>query len=451
MEREEVQFSLRGALNGDDSIVPILVRQTHPADMAGMLAEFEPIEVRRLLAQVAPTERAEIFGYLPPEFQLEVVQLMTRPELVALFVEMSSDERADLYNDLPQDAQETLLPALAQVEREDIRKLAAYEEGTVGSVMTSEYATLTPELTARQAVEQLRRVAPDKETIYQAYVVDELRRLIGTVSLRDLIIAPPHARVEQFMKHDPIHCSAEEAQREAAHMISKYDLIALPVVDTDDRLVGIVTYDDAMDVAEEAATTGFHKAGGSSGALGGSIRDASITSLYRSRVFWLVVLVFGNIFSGAGIAHFEETIATHLSLLFFLPLLIASAGNAGSQASTLMVRALATGDVMMRDWGRMLGREFLVASLLGLTMAVAISGIGAWRGGVDIAWVVSMTMIIVVIVGSLIGMSLPFAMSRLKVDPATASAPLVASIADVTGVVIYFTIAAAMLGTPAVS
>lgn len=451
MEREEVLFSLRGALNGDDGIVPILVRQTHPADMAAMLAEFEPIEVRRLLAQVAPMERAEIFGYLPSEFQLEVVQLMTRPELVALFVEMSSDERADLYNDLPQDAQEALLPALAQVEREDIRKLAAYEEGTVGSVMTSEYATLTPELTARQAVEQLRRVAPDKETIYQAYVVDELRRLIGTVSLRDLIIAPPHARVEQFMKHDPIHCSAEEAQHEAAQMISKYDLIALPVVDADERLVGIVTYDDAMDVAEEAATTGFHKAGGSSGALGGSIRDASIPSLYRSRVFWLVVLVFGNIFSGAGIAHFEETIATHLSLLFFLPLLIASAGNAGSQASTLMVRALATGDVLMRDWGRMLGREFLVASLLGLTMAVAISGIGAWRAGVDIAWVVAMTMVIVVVVGSLIGMSLPFAMSRMKVDPATASAPLVASIADVTGVVIYFTIAAAMLGTPAVS
>ncbi|MHA7833002.1 MAG: magnesium transporter [Algiphilus sp.] len=451
MEREDVLFSLRAALNGDDSIVPTLVRQTHPADMAAMLAEFEPIQVRRLIAQVAATERAEIFGYLPPEFQLEVVQLMTRPELVALFVEMSSDERADLYNELPQDAQETLLPALAQVEREDIRKLAAYEEGTVGSVMTSEYATLTPELTARQAVEQLRRVAPDKETIYQAYVIDELRRLIGTVSLRDLIIAPPHARVEQFMKHDPIHCRAEEEQREAAHMISKYDLIALPVVDADERLVGIVTYDDAMDVAEEAATTGFHKAGGSSGALGSSIRDASITSLYRSRVFWLVVLVFGNIFSGAGIAHFEETISTHLSLLFFLPLLIASAGNAGSQASTLMVRALATGDVLMRDWGRMLGREFLVASLLGLTMAVAISGIGAWRGGVDIAWVVAMTMIIVVVVGSLIGMSLPFAMSRLKVDPATASAPLVASIADVTGVVIYFTIAAAMLGTPAVS
>lgn len=445
MEREEVLFSLRAAINGDDSIFPLVVRQTHPADVAGTLAELEPTDVRRLLTQVPSDARAEIFGYLPPEFQLAIVQLMARRELVALFVEMSADERADLYNALPGEAQESLLPALAQVEREDIRRLAAYEEGTVGSVMTSDYATLTPELTARQAVEQLRRVAPDKETIYQAYVVDELRHLMGTVSLRDLIIAPPHARVEQFMKREPIHCDADEARDEAAKMIAKYDLIALPVTDADARLIGIVTYDDAMDVAEEAATAGFHKAGGSA-ALVGSIRDASITSLYRSRVFWLVVLVFGNIFSGAGIAHFEDTIAAHLALLFFLPLLIASAGNAGSQASTLMVRALATGDVQMRDWGRMLGREFLVAGLLGATMAVAISGIGVWRGGPDIAGVVALTMIIVVVVGSLIGMSLPFMMSRLKIDPATASAPLVASIADVTGVVIYFSIAAAVLG-----
>lgn len=210
----------------------------------------------------------------------------------------------------------------------------------------------------------------------------------------------------------------------------------------------IVTYDDAMDVAEEAATEDFHKSGGAFGALGASVREASVPRLYRMRVFWLVVLVFGNIFSGASIAHFEDTIAAHLTLLFFLPLLIASAGNAGSQAATLMVRALATGDVQVRDWGWMLGREFLVAALLGLTMALAISGIGVWRGGVEVAQVVAVTMVLVVIVGSLIGMSLPFAMSRLNMDPATASGPLVTSIADVAGVLIYFGIASMMLTAP---
>ena len=164
-------------------------------------------------------------------------------------------------------------------------------------------------------------------------------------------------------------------------------------------------------------------------------------------MFWLVLLVFGNIFSGAGIAHFEDTIASHLALLFFLPLLIASAGNAGSQSATLMVRALATGDVRAQDWSRMLGREILVAGLLGVTMAVAISAIGVWRGGPDIALVVAITMLVVVLIGSLIGMSLPFALSKFRLDPATASGPLVTSIADVAGVLVYFGIASVVLGS----
>lgn len=163
-------------------------------------------------------------------------------------------------------------------------------------------------------------------------------------------------------------------------------------------------------------------------------------------MFWLVLLVFGNIFWGAGIAHFEDTIASHLALLFFLPLLIASAGNAGSQSATLMVRALATGDVRAQDWSRMLGREILVAGLLGVTMA-AISAIGVWRGGPDIALVVAVTMLVVVLIGSLIGMSLPFALSKFRLDPATASGPLMTSIADVAGVLVYFGIASVVLGS----
>jgi len=172
---------------------------------------------------------------------------------------------------------------------------------------------------------------------------------------------------------------------------------------------------------------------------------ATILMLYRARVFWLVLLVFGNIFSGAGIAHFEDVIAAHMPLLFFLPLLIASGGNAGSQASTLTVRAMATGDVQMGHWGKMLGREVLVAGLLGLTMAMAIYGIGVWRGGTDIALIVSLAMIAIVLVGSLIGLTLPFVLTRVRLDPATASGPLVTSIADVAGVLTYFGIARMLL------
>lgn len=449
MEREELGLPIRGALDaGDDRAFAELVRHSHNADVAEALADFAPNEIRTLLLQIAAETRAELFGYFAIETQIALIAHFNRRELAALFFYMSADERVDVFNQLDEQTQENFLPAMAQVEREDIRRLASYPEGTVGAVITSDYATLTPELTAREAIERLRRVAPDTETIYQAFVVDETRRLLGTVSLRDLIVAPAHARVEQIMVTEIISSNAEDPAEQAAKLIARYDLIALPVIDTDDKLLGIVTYDDAHDVAEAEATEDFLKAGGSSGERMTSLRVAPIRSLYRSRVFWLVVLVFGNLFSGAGIAYFEETIAAHLALLFFLPLLIASSGNAGSQAATMMVRSMATGDVQLRDWGRLLGREFVVASLLGLTMALAISGIGWFRAGADIALVVSITMFAVVIMGSLIGMSLPLVLSRFRFDPAAASGPLVTSIADSCGVLIYFSLAVALLGMP---
>ena len=357
---------------------------------------------------------------------------------------MSPDERADLFNRLPHDQQETLLPALAQAEREDIRKLASYPEGTAGAVMTSDYATLPPDLTAREALERLRLAAPDKETIYYAYVVDEARRLAGVVSLRDLILAESSARVADIMDTNVIHARAEDSRADVARKIAKYDLIALPIINGGDALVGIGTQDDAMDVVEEEATKDFHKVG-TVGTLDTSLKEASIGLLYRKRIAWLVVLVFFNIFSGAGLSLFQDTIVAHVALVFFLPLLIAGGGNAGAQASTLTVRALATGDVGLADWGQMLLRELLVATGLGVTMAVAVASIGVLRGGPEIALIVAATMVLVVIVGGLIGASLPFLLSRFHFDPASASAPLITSIADVAGVVIYLGIATAVL------
>jgi magnesium transporter len=216
------------------------------------------------------------------------------------------------------------------------------------------------------------------------------------------------------------------------------------VVDPEGKLLGIVTHDDATDVLEEETTEDFLRQS-TVGPLEGSIRDSSPVSLYRARVFWLVLLVFGNLISGMGIAYYEDTIAAHVALVFFLPLLIASGGNAGSQSSTLMVRALSTGDVKMSDLGWLLGRELLVALMLGLTMSAAVSGLGWWRGGWEIAVIVSSAMILIVLVGALIGLTLPFLLTKFRLDPATASGPLVASMADMAGVLIYFAIATALL------
>lgn len=200
-----------------------------------------------------------------------------------------------------------------------------------------------------------------------------------------------------------------------------------------------------LEVQRREATEDFHK-GASITSHIGNLRHATLGLLYRKRVFWLVLLVFGNLFSGAGIAAFEETIAAHIALVFFLPLLVDSGGNAGAQSATLMVRGLATGEVVMRDWWRMLGREFAVALLLGCTMAVAVASLGVLRGGPQIALIVASSMVVIVLVGSLIGMSLPFLLSRFKLDPATASGPLITSIADAAGVLVYFGIATQVLG-----
>lgn len=441
MELPVLISTLRTALESDT--VPLLREQlddVHPADLASALVEFAPNDLWTLLTVFPRAEQAEVFGYLPAEDQVNLSISISRRKLAPIIRQMSSDERADLFNRLDDEQRETLLPALAQAEREDLLRLTSYKEGTAGAIMTSDYAILASELTVAQALDSLRREAPDKETIYSAYVVDSARKLIGVVSLRDLILAPLQMALEELINHDPIYAAVDMPQEEVAALIAKYDLLALPIVNSEHQMVGIVTYDDAMDVAAAEATEDFHKTA-TIGKLETSVKDAGIALLYRKRVFWLVILVFGNIFSGAGIAYFEGIISNHIALLFFLPLLIGSSGNAGAQSGTLMVRALATGEIKLRDWGYLLGKECLVAGLLGLTMAAAVVGLGWWRGGYDIAVVVALTMMLVVLAGSLIGLSLPFLLSRFKLDPATASGPLITSIADVAGVVLYFSIA----------
>ncbi|MFA5627373.1 MAG: magnesium transporter [Thiohalomonadaceae bacterium] len=445
MENDNLTIVVRKLLAlRDTAQLRALLEETHPADIASCISALEGSDIWRVLSSLETGLRTEVFGYLPPAEQVRLANALNRRNLAEIFRHMSADERAYLYNRMEPAQQSALLPGLAQAERDDIRNLASQEEGTAGAIMTSDYATLTPLLTASEAIQSLRREAPDKETIYQAYVIDDQRRPLGVVSLRDLIVAPYEARVADLMVEDVIYSRVTGSQEDVVQKISKYDLLALPIIDDEGRLVGIVTYDDAMDVAEEEATEDFHRVG-TVGPLDESVSNASIGLLYRKRIFWLLMLVFGNLLSGLGIAHFEDTITAYVVLVFFLPLLIASGGNAGAQTATLMVRALATGDVQARDWGRLFSRELFVSSLLGLTMAVAISMVGLMRGGWEVAFVVAFTMVLVVLTGSLIGLVLPFLLNSFRLDPATASVPLVTSIADVVGVLIYFSMATLVL------
>ncbi|MCC2601277.1 magnesium transporter [Sphingopyxis yananensis] len=424
-----------------------LFTSEHPADIAAALQKLPPQAAWRALGYASISRRADIFSYLVHDYQSLLATVIPRAALAAVVMEMKADDRADLYQKLSEDQRETLMPALAQAEREDIRQLTSYSEGTAGSVMTSEYAALPRDISATAALTLLRQEAPDAETINRAYIVDENRKLLGTVRLQDIITAPHGANISDIMDTNTHAIRVSDDEVAAARRIAHYDMIALPVIDDQDHLVGIITHDDALDVLEAEATDDFHRVATITN-LDTSVATASVPTLYRARISWLMLLVFGNIFSGAGIAHFEDTIAANLALMFFLPILIASGGNAGAQSATLMIRALATGDIAVSDWGKIFGRELGVAILLGLSMAAAIAVIGVFRGGKEIALVIALSMILIVIVGSLIGMLLPFLLSRFDMDPATASTPLVTSIADATGVLIYFSIANAILAMP---
>ncbi|WP_201582818.1 magnesium transporter [Psychrobacter jeotgali] len=443
MNHEALALKLSRAIQQqqfDQSVSEVL--HLRPIDIADILAFIEPKFAWQLLERLP--NRSTVFSYLEPDIQVAMAHEFPRDSMAILVGEMPADERTDLYKHLNQKQRDALLPALAQAEREDIRRLSAYEERTAGALMTSDYATLTAQMTVNQALEALRLEAPDAETIYHAYVIDNERKLLGVVSLRVLILASPQQIISDIMVSSVVTCNVNDDQEDVAKVVARYDLIALPIVDDRGALVGIVTHDDAMDVASDEATDDFHKSGGVT-TMVGRLKDVSIRVLYRKRVFWLVLLVFGNLLSGISIANFEDVIAANLVLVFFLPLLVDSGGNAGSQSATLMVRALATGDVVMRDWFSLLGREALVALMLGSTMAVAVALIGYIRGDAMVSLVLALSMVCVVMIGSVIGMSLPFVLNKLGFDPATASAPLITSISDASGVLIYLFIASQFL------
>ena len=434
--------------NPDDAALRAALAEVHPFDIAQAIEELDNAEIWSILQRLGPPLNAAVFSHLDLEQQGEIVSEHPPEEMARLLEKMAPDDRVDVLQEVDDEVREVVLSNMTASQRRVTEKLAGYEEGTVGAVMSPDFAALPEDLSVSEAIELLRLQAPRKETIYDVFVIDDANRLIGVVGLKDLILASPTERIADIMRTEVISARADEDQVEAARKIREYDLLALPVVHGENRLVGVVTVDDVLDVSEEEATEDFHMMG-SVGRMESSPTDANVGLLYRKRVPWLMALIAVNLVSGAGIAFYETTIEAAVVLVFFLPLLIGSGGNAGAQSATLMVRALATGEAAIGDWFRLLGKEVLVALAIGGTMALGVSLIGAYRGGFDIAFVVALTMVLVVLVGSLLGMSLPFVLTKLKMDPATASAPLVTSIADICGVLIYFSIATWWLGLQA--
>jgi magnesium transporter len=403
-------------------------------------------EDRVLLFRALPrTVGTDVFSHLSFDQQDGLLRDLTDEETRLLLADLPPDDRTHLLEELPGQATQRMLNLLGPEDLEEARWLLGYPEDSVGRLMTPDYVAVHPQWTVEEALAHIRRQGRDSETINRVFVIDERWHLIDDIELRHLILAPPAARVSDVMDHTVISISAFAKRGEAVTTIRRYDQFVLPVVDSDGVLVGIVTVDDVLDVQEQEATEDFHRVA-SVGPVRMSLRDAPLALLYRARIGWLLILVFMNIFSGAGIAAFEDTLAATIALAFFLPLLIDSGGNAGSQSATLMIRAMAVGDVRMGDWFRLLGKELAVALAIGITMAAGAASIAYFRAP-EVIPVVAITMTMIVLVGSLLGMSLPFVFTRLGWDPATASAPLITSLSDISGVLIYFSIATWMLGT----
>jgi magnesium transporter len=422
-----------------------LYKDVPPADLAHIFQNLEKNHRLLFFRSLPRSTAAQVFAHLEHDEENILITELTDTETRQLLHDLDPDDRTEFFEELPGRVTQKILNLLDDENIAEIRMLLGYPEDTIGRLMTPDYIAVRPSWTIYQATEHVRQWGNKSETSDVIYVTNTAWELLGAVSLRNLVIANPDSTVEMIMKKPAIAINANADQESAVHMMQKYDVGVLPVTDDNNILVGIITVDDVLDIAEEETTEDFHRSA-AVGAFQENFLKTSIFFLYKKRIGWLVLLTFINIISGAIILSYEATLEQALVLVAFLPLLIDSAGNSGSQSATLAIRAMATGDVTTDDWFRIIWREFRVALFLGATMGGAVWILGVFRAGGLIALVIALTMVIVVMMGSIIGVSLPFILHKFKLDPATASSPLVTSMADIFGVLIYLAIAKAILG-----
>ncbi|WP_153724604.1 magnesium transporter [Heliorestis convoluta] len=414
-------------------------------EIADLLLELDKAD-RVLVFRMLPRRiSGDVFSYMESEHRKGLLKDLTDEETRHLLASLTPDDRTNLFEELPGQVTQHLLNFLSPEDLRESRQLLGYPEESVGRLMTPDYVAVRPEWTVHEALEHIRLKGKRSETINVIYVTDQSWKLLDALELQKFILARPDDTIDQIMDDNFVSLSAFEDREKAVFAMQKYDLFALPVVDTDGVLIGMVTIDDVFDVAQKEATEDFHK-GAAVAPLKTSYREASVWSLYRKRVGWLMTLVVVNLASSGVIAAYEDMLSAAIALAFFIPLLIDSGGNAGAQSATLMVRALATGDIKLNQWYKTISKEMKVGIAIGLTMALGSLLLGYFRGGFEIGLIVGITMVTLVIVANIIGTILPFLLVRIRVDPAVASGPLITSIIDAVGLLIYFSIAAMVLG-----
>ena len=427
--------------------------ELEPADVADLVEGLEA-DPAALVFRLLPRDLAtDVFSYLEPDRQQSLIASLGTERVAALLNELDPDDRTALLEELPAEVAQRLIALLTPAERRVTQAILGYPEESVGRLMTPDYVRVKADWSIARALDHVRKYGRDAETIDVIYVIDESRRLIDDLPLRQLLLADPQQTVEALMDRKVVALTATDDREEAVRQMQHYDLIALPVVDSRGILVGIVTFDDVADVAEEEATEDIQKMGGME-ALDAPYLEIGLGEMLRKRAGWLSVLFVGRMLTATAMGYFEGEIERAVVLALFLPLITSSGGNAGSQATSLVIRAMAVGEVALRDWWRVLRRELFTGLSLGLWLGlIGLARVVFWPdpGGlygehfVQLGLAVGVSTLGVVTFGAFAGSMLPFLLRLLGLDPAAASAPFVATVVDVTGVVIYFSVAALML------
>ncbi|MBU3262347.1 magnesium transporter [Alkalihalobacillus clausii] len=418
--------------------------ELHPADQVELFHEIEVAQQKQVLLFLSPAEFADLFEGLELEDQLTVFQGLSYQYAVSMFNNMSADDVADFLAEIEPERAKDILSSMDMEEAKRVEELMAYAPKTAGAIMTKEFVRLSVESTAKEVIEELRESAPDAETIYYLYVVDKDQRLAGVVSLRDLIIAVPEMTVDEIMSTQVVSVNENEDQEDVARLIQEYDFLAVPVVTPDKRLVGIITVDDVMDVLEEEITEDFGEFTASRGAT-----DLSLTAFTaaKKRAPWLILLMFFGLITANIIGQFEQTLEQVVLLAAFMPMLMGTAGNTGTQSLAVAVRGIATGSFERGGVMKTVKRELGTGIMLGITCMIVLMGIISlfYKGNFLLAFIVGISLFFALSVAAVIGATVPIIINKLKIDPAVASGPFITTMNDIVSLLIYFTVATTLI------
>jgi len=428
----------------------------HPADLADVAARLPREKLKAFFAALPPARAADVLEYLDEELRTELLEDIPTEQAARLVSQMTPDDRADVLEEIDEDVAEDIVSEFTAEAREETERLLKFEPDTAGGLMTTEFVSVSADMPVDEALEAVRALARTgrKEATYAIYATDQQGRLAGVLSLRELLAAPPGAKISDIAWTEVASVSPHADRQEVAQTTAKYDLVAVPVVSESGHVMGVVTVDDVIDAMRDVQTEDIQKMGGME-ALDEPYTSIGFWGMIRKRGGWLMLLFLGELLTASAMQGFEDELKRAVVLSLFVPLIVSSGGNSGSQATSLIIRAMALGELRLKDWWRVALRELptgltlgLILGLLGFFRIILWQRIGFWDYGPHyflLALTVGIAVVFVVAFGSLIGSMLPFALRRAGLDPASASAPFVATLVDVTGVMIYFLVAALLL------